>query len=113
MGIIRSNDPVALSTYRVILYQLFNNPLITSWRLYFMFLNGKKQNIFRIWQHPRHWMQLVIFAILGMLGAQYVFIETVHISNAVTATLFQFLGPVLITIYVAVQHKNYLLPCKY
>ncbi|MDM5187051.1 DMT family transporter [Bacillus sp. DX4.1] len=70
------------------------------------FLMAKKQNIFRIWQHPRHWMQLVIFAILGMLGAQYVFIETVHISNAVTATLFQFLGPVLITIYVVVQHKK-------
>ncbi|MED1596977.1 MULTISPECIES: DMT family transporter [Bacillus] len=70
------------------------------------FLLTKKQNIFRIWQHPRHLLQLIIFSILGMLGAQYAFIETVHISNAVTATLFQFLGPVLITIYVAVQHKK-------
>jgi len=70
------------------------------------FLLTKKQNIFRIWQHPHHLLQLIIFSILGMLGAQYAFIETVHISNAVTATLFQFLGPVLITIYVAIQHKK-------
>ncbi|MEH7401076.1 MULTISPECIES: DMT family transporter [Bacillaceae] len=70
------------------------------------FLLTKKQNIFRIWQQPVYLLQLIIFSILGMLGAQYAFIETVHISNAVTATLFQFLGPVLITIYVAIQHKK-------
>lgn len=70
------------------------------------FLLLKKQNIFRIWQSPRHLLQLIIFSILGMLGAQYAFIETVHIINAVTATLFQFLGPVLITVYVAMRHKK-------
>lgn len=70
------------------------------------YLLTKKQNIFRIWQQPRHLLHLIIFSILGMLGAQYAFIETVHISNAVTATLFQFLGPVLITIYVAIQNKK-------
>ncbi len=42
-----------------------------------------------------------------MLGAQYAFIETVHISNAVTATLFQFLGPVFITIYVAFEQRKF------
>ncbi|WP_088071528.1 DMT family transporter [Gottfriedia luciferensis] len=70
------------------------------------FLLIKKQNIFRIWRHPHHLLQLIIFSILGMLGAQYAFIETVYISNAVTATLFQFLGPVLITIYVAIQLRK-------
>ncbi|EOP75731.1 DMT family transporter [Bacillus sp. S4] len=71
------------------------------------FLLIKKQNIFHIWKHPKHFIQLIIFSILGMLGAQYAFIETVHISNAVTATLFQFLGPVLITIYVAFEQKKF------
>ena len=59
------------------------------------FLLIKKQNIFQIWKHPRYSIQLIIFSILGMLGAQYAFIETVHISNAVTATLFQFRRGVL------------------
>ena len=66
----------------------------------------RKQPIFAIWKDPRQWIQLVIFGIIGMLGAQYAFIETVRISNAVTATLFQFLGPVLITVYVAIQYKK-------
>ncbi|MED3550020.1 DMT family transporter [Cytobacillus praedii] len=66
----------------------------------------RKQPIFAIWKDPRQWIQLVIFAIIGMLGAQYAFIETVRISNAVTATLFQFLGPVLITVYVAILYKK-------
>ncbi|MFE8696170.1 DMT family transporter [Cytobacillus sp. FJAT-53684] len=69
-------------------------------------LSIRKQSIFSIWKEPRQWIQLILFAIIGMLGAQYAFIETVRISNAVTATLFQFLGPVLITIYVAIQYKK-------
>ncbi|TCJ03383.1 DMT family transporter [Cytobacillus praedii] len=69
-------------------------------------LSIRKQQIFAIWKDPRQWIQLVIFAIIGMLGAQYAFIETVRISNAVTATLFQFLGPVLITVYVAILYKK-------
>ena len=47
-----------------------------------------------------------------MLGAQYAFIETVHISNAVTATLFQFLGPVLITMYVAFEQRKFPAPIQ-
>ncbi len=70
------------------------------------FLFFKKHNIFGIWKYPAHWMQLIIFAVVGMLGAQYAFIETIHVSNAVTATLFQFLGPVLITIYVTMENKK-------
>lgn len=77
------------------------------------FLLIKKQNIFQIWRHPRHSIQLIIFSILGMLGAQYAFIETVHISNAVTATLFQFLGLFLLPFTLRLSKRNSLLLCKY
>jgi drug/metabolite transporter (DMT)-like permease len=65
-----------------------------------------KKDIFGIWKRPKDVVQLIIFTIIGMLLGQYVFVETVRISNAVTATLFQFLGPVLITIYVALHSKK-------
>jgi drug/metabolite transporter (DMT)-like permease len=84
--------------------------LILAGLLILSFLYFTRHNIFSIWKSPKHFVQLIIFAILGMLGAQYVFVETVRISNAVTATLFQFLGPVLITFYVAIQSKR--LPTK-
>ncbi|MFD2445557.1 DMT family transporter [Bacillus sp. CGMCC 1.16607] len=70
------------------------------------FLHFKKVPIFQLWKHPKDVIQLLLFSIIGMLGGQYVFIETVRISNAVTATLFQFLGPVLITIWVSLQNKK-------
>lgn len=72
-----------------------------------IFLSCRKVNVFAIWKHPRHWIQLLLFAVLGMLGGQYAFIETIQVSNAVTATLFQFAGPVLITIYVAIESRRW------
>jgi drug/metabolite transporter (DMT)-like permease len=69
-------------------------------------LHFTQKNIFGIWKDRRSWIQLMIFGVLGMLGAQYFFIETIRESNAVTAVLFQFLGPVFITIYVAWQTKK-------
>ncbi|MCM3718310.1 DMT family transporter [Fictibacillus phosphorivorans] len=73
--------------------------------LSFLFLS--KHDVFTIWKHPGQAFQLIIFSVLGMLGAQYAFIETVYISNAVTATLFQFLGPVLIMVWVATLNRKW------
>ncbi|MDR7002016.1 DMT family transporter [Neobacillus niacini] len=70
------------------------------------FLLFTKHNIFEIWKHPKDWIQLCIFAVIGMLAGQFTFIETLYKSNAVTATLFQFLGPIIITIYVAARKKK-------
>ncbi|PAE23818.1 DMT family transporter [Bacillus sp. 7894-2] len=81
--------------------------LITAGIFTLIFLSCRKVNVFAIWKYPRHWIQLLLFAVLGMLGGQYAFIETIQVSNAVTATLFQFAGPVLITIYVAIESRRW------
>ena len=86
---------------------IFNNSIVTCRNIYFVFLTYKETKHISNLKHPRYSIQLIIFSILGMLGAQYAFIETVHISNAVTATLFQFLGPVLITMYVAFEQRKF------
>ncbi|GMG76767.1 DMT family transporter [Priestia megaterium] len=91
----------SLTSSKFLIVRLLLAGIITLTLLYLT-----KKNIFGVWKHPRHWIQLIIFGILGMLGAQYAFIETIHVSTAVTAVLFQFLGPVLITIYVAIQTKK-------
>jgi drug/metabolite transporter (DMT)-like permease len=80
--------------------------LIAAGIILLSFLIFTKQAIFAIWKHPSQWIQLIIFSVLGMLGAQYAFIETVYISNAVTATLFQFLGPVFIMVWMAILNKR-------
>ena len=80
--------------------------LISAGSIILGYLFFSKKKIFMIWKDPRDWFQVILFAVIGMLGAQYAFIETINVSNAVTATLFQFFGPVLITIYVAIQNKK-------
>src|SRR5699024_3674458 len=71
-----------------------------------LYLSFSKKQIFEIWKHPGHRIQLILFGAIGMLGAQYFFIETINVSNAVTAMLFQFFAPILITIYVSIQIKQ-------
>jgi drug/metabolite transporter (DMT)-like permease len=85
-------------------YLIFRLLLAGLFILFFLLFKG--HNIFAIWKHPSHRIHLIVFAVLGMLGAQYAFVETVRISNAVTATLFQFLGPVLIPIYIALKDRK-------
>jgi drug/metabolite transporter (DMT)-like permease len=91
----------SLTSSKFLIVRLLLAGIITLTLLYLT-----KKNIFGVWKHPSHWVQLIIFGVLGMLGAQYAFIETIRVSNAVTAMLFQFLGPVLITIYITIQTKK-------
>lgn len=50
--------------------------------------------------HKRDAVQLVVFAILGLLMCQYTYLEAIDNSNAGTATVLQYLMPVFILLYV-------------
>ncbi|WP_235828056.1 EamA family transporter [Brevibacillus migulae] len=62
-----------------------------------------RQEVGKIWTKPGNRMQLIIFAIFGMLGVQYTYFAAIEAGNAATATLLQFLGPVFITVYLALR----------
>lgn len=49
--------------------------------------------------------QMIIFGIFGMLGVQYSFAGSINSSNAVIATLFQFLAPIYIILFVSMRQK--------
>lgn len=67
----------------------------------------QKKPIFAIWTlRPFRW-QLIIFSLFGMLGLQYSFVAAINESNAVIATLLQFLAPIFIIIYVSVKHRSF------
>ncbi|MCG7343564.1 DMT family transporter [Sporosarcina sp. ACRSL] len=51
--------------------------------------------------------QMCIFGVIGMLGVQYTFVGAIQTSNAVIATLFQFLAPIYIIIFVSLRQKAY------
>jgi drug/metabolite transporter (DMT)-like permease len=66
-------------------------------------LGSNFKQLFAIWRYPKDWIQLVVFGILGMLAVQYTYFAAIEAGNAATATLLQYLGPLFITIYLAIR----------
>ena len=79
--------------------------------LLLMYLLLTKKDIFGIWQQKIWGRQLIIFGIAGMLGVQYAFVAAINESNAVLATLLQFLAPIFVVAYVSLSLKKW--PPKY
>lgn len=69
-----------------------------------------KKKVFAIWQQKECRTALPIFAIFGMLPAQFTYFVAIKYSNAATATVLQYTGPVLIVLYMAFKQKK--LPSK-
>ena len=66
-------------------------------------MRGKGGEILNAWKSPQDRMQMVVFGILGMLGVQYTYFAAIGEGNAATATLLQYLAPLLITVYLAIR----------
>lgn len=66
----------------------------------------QKQNIWYIWQRKSSFFQLMMYSIIGMVGLQYTFVKTIDVSDAIMATLLQFLSPIFIVIYMALILKK-------
>ncbi|MCL5458922.1 DMT family transporter [Loigolactobacillus coryniformis] len=56
-----------------------------------------------LWHQPRAIGALLIFSFIGMLPAQLTYFMAIKYSNAATATILQFLSPVLIILYFALR----------
>jgi drug/metabolite transporter (DMT)-like permease len=62
---------------------------------------NKNPDLWNIWKTKKDAFQLVLFSITGILAVQYTYFAAVKYSNAATATILQYAGPVLIVIYLA------------
>ncbi|WP_223600723.1 DMT family transporter [Chryseobacterium sp. GVT01B] len=65
-----------------------------------------KTELFEIWKNKKDAIQLVIFSITGMLAVQYTYFAAIKYSNAATATVLQYAGPVIIAVYLAFKNKR-------
>ncbi|WP_369361732.1 EamA family transporter [Priestia megaterium] len=66
----------------------------------------EKQRIWQIWKSKREALSLVLFSLFGMLGVQYTYFAAIKHGNAATATVLQYVGPALITCYLALRSKR-------
>ncbi len=64
-----------------------------------------KQNIWGVWKNKHDIYRLTLFGIVGMLAVQYTYFAAIQHGNAATATILQYLAPVLIACYVCLRLK--------
>lgn len=70
-------------------------------------LSQKDHQLFSVWKNRNDAMQLILFSIFGMLAVQYTYFEAINQSNAATATVLQYLGPVLIALFYALKERRF------
>lgn len=59
------------------------------------------RELFSVWRERRTAAMLVCFAVLGMVGVQYTYFAAIALSNAATATILQYMMPILVILWTA------------
>ncbi len=80
--------------------------LLSGWLLLTFTFFIQKKDIFSIWINRRDAGQLLVFSIIGMLAVQYTYFAAIKYSNAATATVLQYSGPIIIAIYLACKKRK-------
>jgi drug/metabolite transporter (DMT)-like permease len=70
--------------------------------LAYSYMKGNR-NIWKIWKSKHDMRDLALFGIIGMLGMQYTYFASIKYGNAATATILQYLSPVIITCYLSLK----------
>ncbi len=65
-----------------------------------------KKPIFVVWRSRKDAIEVIIFAIFGMMLCQYSYFTTIQYSNAGTATVLQYTGPAMILVYLCIRAKR-------
>lgn len=65
-----------------------------------------RENTLQIWKNRNDRFNLLLFSIVGMLFVQYTYFAAIKYGNAATATILQYLSPVIITCFLAFRSKK-------
>ncbi len=66
----------------------------------------RKEKILDIWKNKKDAVDVLLFALFGMMLCQYSYFTTIQYSNAGTATVLQYTGPAMILVYLCVKAKR-------
>ncbi|MFD1431147.1 DMT family transporter [Lacticaseibacillus yichunensis] len=65
-----------------------------------------KRHVLDPWRTKKDAIQMIIFIIFGMVTMQYIYFKAVEVANAATATILQYLAPVLIMVIMAIRSRS-------
>lgn len=80
--------------------------VISGYAMLLFFLVKDRKETFRVWGTKKNTLDLVIYSFMGMTMCQYMYFSTVEYSNAGTATVIQYLAPVIILGLVCLKQKK-------
>ncbi|MBQ5868406.1 MAG: EamA family transporter [Lachnospiraceae bacterium] len=72
----------------------------------FYYIIREKKEAFRIWKKKRDAIDVMIYGLAGLMLCQFTYYYTIELSNAGTATVLQYISPVLIMILVCINEKR-------
>ncbi|GAA4177329.1 MULTISPECIES: DMT family transporter [Sphingobacterium] len=68
---------------------------------------NNRRDLWSIWSNRKDAIDLLLFSIVGVLAVQYSYFAAINYSNAATATVMQYTGPVMIAIYIALKERKF------
>ncbi|MEY7999135.1 DMT family transporter [Clostridium sp. Mt-5] len=88
--------------------------LLSSGIIFLILLYFKKgKKIFDIWKSKYGRRHIILFSTFGLIGTQYGYFVCIKYGNAATATILQYLSPVIIVFYLAIYSKKLPSPREY
>ncbi len=78
----------------------------------FSFIKREKDFI-SIWKKPKDTLQLIFFGMIVMASVQFTYFYSISLSNAATATVLQYLGPVLVVGFYALKDRRWPIALEY
>ncbi|CAM3112014.1 DMT family transporter [Leuconostoc rapi] len=81
--------------------------MLVSGLLILLYAGIKQQKRFAIFHNVKDCLQLIIFTVFGMTALQFTFFKAVATGNAATATVLQYLAPILIIIFLSIMTRKF------
>lgn len=80
--------------------------LITGIFLLSLARSKQKEHLVAAWKQPKFLKQVSLFSIFGLVLNQYAFLRAIHLTNAGTATVLQYMAPILILSIVCILNRQ-------
>ena len=63
-------------------------------------------DIFRVWRSRQNAVELVFFALFGLMAVSYSYFASIRYGNAAAATVLQYLMPAMMVLYTTLRHRK-------
>ncbi|MGX9134480.1 DMT family transporter [Rummeliibacillus sp. JY-2-4R] len=67
----------------------------------------ERERIWSIWKNKHDVVSLLLYSFLGMLAVQYTYFAAIKHGNAATATVLQYLSPMIVLLYIVTKSKKF------